>query len=257
EENIQRPDVFLKKVVVARSDLLSGTKITSQNIKVVEWPEEIIPKGYFSNIEDLSDRVVKADVLEDEAILDQKLAVEGSLAGFSSIIPIGMRSLTVTVNDAKGVNKFISPKTRVDVITIITPTMTKEDAKAKILIENVEVLAVDQTFQMNDDEPTNIQTVTLLLTPEDTEKLALANNEGKLQLSLRNAVDSTFVGTPGIRFNNLIEMEEAPRRRVYRAVKSTAVETKKEEPSSRVVEIIRSNERQEVSFEDEEQKKKN
>jgi pilus assembly protein CpaB len=186
-----------------------------------------------------------------EAIIESKLAPKGSEGGFSSIIPDGMRALTVSVNNSSGVGGFILPNTRVDVLVTVSSPVEKEESSTRIILEDIKVLAVDQTFERKEDDPVIVQTVTLLVTPEDAEKLVLASTEGKLQLSLRNNADRSMMTTSGVKLRQLgVNQSQSgggagPARRVQPA---------EAPPSQKVIEVIRSSERAEVTFENGERK---
>lgn len=241
-------------VVVAKTDLPMGSEIRQADLAVVEWPQKCIPKGVFADPSSVVGRVIKTDICAGEAFFESKLAPNGSMGGFSSIIPIGMRALTVSVNSYSGVGGFILPNTHVDVLVTVPSYTKKEESRTKIILEDIKVLAVDQTFERKGDDPVTVQTVTLLVTPEQAEKLVLASTEGKLQLSLRNTADRSVKSTSGTRLKELIRKQN--RVITSRTVKPSAprvahINTAKEKS---VVEIINSDQRIEMVFEDGEMK---
>jgi pilus assembly protein CpaB len=232
-------------VVQAKVHLPMGTKIEAGNLRQVPWPKTLLPDGYFSEIPELVGRVIKTEAFPGDVIIESKLAPVGSEGGFSSIIPPGMRALTVEVNTYVGVGGFILPNTRVDVLVTVPSYQDKEEASTRIILENIKVLAVDQTFQRKGDEPVTVQTVTLLVTPEQAEKLVLASTEGKLQLSLRNDSDDAKSTTSGVQLKELVKKSApAPRRTSTRRTTQPPTKNKK------VVEVIQSGERENVTFED-------
>ncbi|MBD3385129.1 Flp pilus assembly protein CpaB [candidate division KSB1 bacterium] len=247
KQQAEENTVEMMEITVARMDLPIGRVIGENEIKMVEWPKDNLPLGAFYNQADIMNRVLKSEIFEGEPILESKLAPVGSLGGLSSLIPPGMRALTVQVNDYSGVGGFILPNTRVDVLITVS-TRDREDARAKVILENIKVLATDQTFIRKGDDPKLMQTVTLLVTPEEAEKLALANEEGNLQLSLRNNADSEIKDTHGARLKELITRPRRYRSYTPPRTKSTTVV---EKPRERTVEVIRSNERSKVIFEEE------
>lgn len=248
EDPNREPEIVKRSVVVASRDLLAGTSLSIGDMVVREWPVDIIPEGSFEAADEIKDRVVKIAVTPGEAILASKLTPQGSGGGVAGLIPEGMRALTVAVNVVSGVGGFILPGTRVDVLVTVAPTTKKTENLTKTILQNVEVLAVDQTYKSNSDEPITVKSVTLLVTPEDAEKLALASNEGKLQLSLRSGVDSELASTKGVKMDQLIyQPKPKPTYRPKPAPKPKVVEAV---DNSKVVEIIRANVRSEVEFED-------
>lgn len=256
------PVISTKTVVVASQDLSIGAALKEDNLKMAEWPQDILPAGSYSTIEELIDRVIKTELRADEPILDYKLAPVGSASGFSAIIPPGMRAVTVAVNVVIGVSGFILPNTRVDILATMSPSVKKEDTSTKTILENVKVLAVDQTFEQEDDDPITVQSVTLLVTPEEAEKLALATDAGKLQLTLRNGADNSMAATSGIKLKELLGQEQAPKpKKVVRQAQPRRVKVEKAplpdpEPVAKEVEVIRSNKRETITFEEESDKSK-
>jgi pilus assembly protein CpaB len=242
--------VATRKVVVASRDLKMGKKIEASDLKTGDWPAAIVPLGSFSNASDLVGRVLKTDSQAGEPIVEGKLAPKGSEGGFSSIIPAGMRALTVSVNNSSGVSGFILPNTRVDVLVTVSSPVQREESTTKIILEDIRVLAVDQTFERKEDDPVIVQTVTLLVTPEDAEKLVLASTEGKLQLSLRNTTDHSVKATAGVRLRELVVKQAAPYPpKAGKAAEPSRATYPAPAQNKTVVEVIRSSERAEVSFE--------
>ncbi|MBN2089298.1 Flp pilus assembly protein CpaB [candidate division KSB1 bacterium] len=258
EENLQKPEIVLKEIVVASANLTIGTSLEIQHLKMMNWPEEIVPVGSYTKADELLNRVNKVEIAEGEPVLESKLAPEGSIGGLSSLIPLGKRAITISVNVVSGVGGFILPHTRVDVIATIIASSEKKDATAKLILENVEVLAIDQTFERNNDKPVTVQSVTLLVLPDEAEKLALAGNEGKLQLILRNSSDNNLCETNGSQLTELVAKKNVyipvNRPRIAKAKEPEPI--KKEEPQTTTVEVIRSNVRSEVSFDSDGQKVK-
>jgi pilus assembly protein CpaB len=150
---------------------------------------ESFPKGAFSKVEEVLDRPVVSNILLDEPLLEGRLAVKGSGLGLAPTIPVGMRAVTVRVNDVAGAAGFVLPGLRVDVLVTGRPpsgdsTMTETE------LQNVLVLSAGQAMQSDArGTPVSVSTVTLLVTPGDAETLTLANGEGRLQLILRNSSD--------------------------------------------------------------------
>ncbi len=242
-----RPAV--RRVVVAAVLLPSGKKIEPTDLKSGDWPSAIVPEGSLSDPAAAVGRVVKIESQAGEPILESKLAPAGSEGGFQSIIPDGMRALTVSVNNSSGVGGFILPNARVDVLVTVSSPARKEESTTRIILEDIRVLAVDQTYERKEDDPVLVQTVTLLVTPADAEKLVLASTEGKLQLSLRNTSDRSVRATPGVQLKQLI-IHSAPAGSGATAPGNRSVSA----GDRRVVEVIRSAERAEVTFQNNEGK---
>jgi len=242
--------VLTKPVVIATQDISIGVKINHTMIQKKEWPIDLIPGGSFSDSVKAIGRVVKTDLVAGEPILTSKLAPDGSIGGVSSLIPPGMRAITVAVNIVSGVAGFILPNTRVDVLTTINPSRSSQ-ATTKIILQNVLVLAVDQTYRKNSDDPVTVKSITLLVTPEEAETLTLASTEGRLHLVLRNESDNQEENTRGVGVRQLLTGRRNNWRYTPQRTTPITAADEQEKTTARVVEIIRSNERSEVKFEEE------
>ena len=249
----EKPAVIVAPVVVAAINIPTGITIEPGLLKVMEWPVDIIPPGSFIDSNQVVNRVTKTEIYANEAVIENKLAPKGSAGGVTSLIPPGMRAITVAVNIVSGVAGFILPNTRVDVLTTIS---NSNQPKTKIILQNVLVLAVDQTYRKNDDDPVTVKSVTVLVTPEEAEKLTLATTEGKLHLVLRNSSDEDKEVTYGVDIRRLFSNRSPNRTYVPRANPTPVVtENENKKSNSRVIEIIRSNERSEIEFKEENENK--
>jgi len=190
------------KVVVASSDIELGSKLNLQMLTTVDWPSGSVPKGAFTELKDLQDRVVRISVQRGEAVLSSKLAPIGTQGGLSAVISEGKRAMTVRVNDVVGVAGFALPGNYVDVMV---NALQERDGRfeenrqiSKTVLEHVLVLAVAQESSRDDTKPKVVNAVTLELSIDDAEKLDLARNVGTLSLVLRNQIDKEPVITTGI-----------------------------------------------------------
>lgn len=203
----------LNRVAVAKVAIPVGTKIISEQIMVVQFPKESTPDGAFDSPEKLAGRVAVTNIAAREPITESRLAPEGTAAGLSAVIPEGYRAMTVKVDDVVGLSGFIMPGTLVDVVVVIDPEekagMT--DPISKIVLQNIKVLASGQNIDKPEDqrEANSVKAVTLQVTPEQAEKLALAATEGKLQLVMRNSIDQGDEPTKGINKRTLLSGEQA------------------------------------------------
>lgn len=202
KETVKMRDVLLTQdVVVASTDIPWGTRLTDEQLKVTSWPMDGVPYGAFSKTKHLIGRAAKTELVKGEPILEPKLAPEGFKGGMTGIIPDGKRAITISVNEVAGVAGFVLPGSRVDVILTIDFKVEGEKnsrSVSKILLENMLVLAVDQKMKQDENNPVIVNAVTLLAGPEEAEKLALANNKGKLQLAMRNGMDNMPSAASGI-----------------------------------------------------------
>jgi pilus assembly protein CpaB len=203
----------LNKVAVAKVPIAIGSKIIPEQIMVVQFPKESTPDGAFDSPEKLAGRVAVVNIGAREPITEARLAAEGTAAGLSAVIPEGYRAMTVKVDDAAGISGFIMPGSLVDIVVTIDPEKGSghQDPVSKIVLQNIKVLANGQNIDKpeNEREANSVKAVTLQVTPEQAEKLALAATEGKLQLVMRNQVDQGDEQTPGVNKRNLLGGETA------------------------------------------------
>ena len=202
----------LNNVAVAKVAIPIGSKIVAEQIMVVQFPKESTPDGAFDSPEKLAGRVAVVNIAAREPITELRLAAEGTAAGLAAIIPEGYRAMTVKVDDAAGISGFIQPGTLVDVVVTIDPEgIARQDPISKIVLQNIKVLASGQNIDKPKDEreATSVKAVTLQVTPEQAEKLALASSEGKLQLVMRSQIDQGDEQTKGVNKRNLLNGDQA------------------------------------------------
>jgi pilus assembly protein CpaB len=228
-------------VVVAAVELPIGAKLGITQMKTMAIPKENFPQGAHSDPKLLVGRVVIRPLSPGDQITEPKLMPkEGTQqAGVMSyIVPQGHRAVTVGVNEVAGVAGFIAPNNRVDVVlTTAIPNNTKGETITKIVLQNVPVLATGQITEQKDGKPVVVPTVTMDLTPDDSEKLVHASHKGSLQLLLRNVIDTAPYDTRGTTINKVLagsetppvlvqtQVEAKPKRAVRVARKATAAPT--------------------------------
>ncbi|MGH9744861.1 MAG: Flp pilus assembly protein CpaB [Candidatus Acidiferrales bacterium] len=193
-----KPVVTMQRIVVASEPLKLGTRLDSSNVKTIPWPQGQPVAGMFTRVEDVANRAVITSVAENEPILDSKLASLQSGAGLAATIPEGMRAMSVAVNDVVGVAGFVTPGTMVDVL--VTGALSGSGGNVtRTILENVRVLAAGQKVEQDrEGKPQTVPVITLLVTPDDAAKLAMASTEGKIQLSLRNTIDTKSTNPPAV-----------------------------------------------------------
>ena len=203
----------LNKVAVAKVAIPIGTKIIPEQIMLVQFPAESMPDGTFDNVDKLTGRVAVVNIGAREPITDSRLAPEGTAAGLSAVIPEGYRAMTVKVDDVVGISGFIMPGTLVDVVVVITPEEPTNGRGpiSKIVLQNIKVLANGQNIDKpeNERDANSVKAVTLQVTPEEAEKLALASSEGRLQLVMRNSIDQGDEETKGVNKQTLLGGDRA------------------------------------------------
>jgi pilus assembly protein CpaB len=203
----------LNRVAVAKVSIPLGTKIIAEQLMVVQFPAESTPDGAFDSVEKLAGRVAVMNIAPREPVTEARLAPEGTAGGLSAVIPEGYRAMTVKVDDVVGISGFVMPGTLVDVVVVIDPAEKAgmQDPISKIVLQNIKVLANGQNIDKPADqrEASSVKAVTLLVTPEQAEKLALASSEGKLQLVMRNSIDQGDEQTQGINKRALLGGDRA------------------------------------------------
>jgi pilus assembly protein CpaB len=208
--NVQAYTRDLGNVVVAKTAISLGEKITPDQLTLAPMPNGSTPDGAFRKIDEVAGRVAITPIGVREPVTGLKLAPEGVGGGLSAVIPEGYRAMTVKVDDVVGVSGFVMPGSYVDVVAVIVPP-TVQNAQSqgpisKIVLQHIKVLASGPKLDSpeNQREPTNAKAVTLQVTPEQAEKLVLAANEGKLQLVMRNYSDSEDSQTKGANKHSLL-----------------------------------------------------
>ena len=216
-------------VMVAAMDLAWGTKITPEMIKTLPYLKESLPDGYFSTPDKLKDRILVANLKTGEPIVEHRLAPVGiKSGGVSAVLPAGKRAVAVKGDKVIGISGFINPGNRVDVLVTMKDPVNKKD-KTKLALENIPVLATGTQIEQNSKgEPAPVDVYTLEVTPDESEKLALAATMGKLQFALRNITDEEKVRTRGATINQTLN-SLSPR---------AAKKKSQHRPTSATVEVI-------------------
>jgi pilus assembly protein CpaB len=179
-------------VVVAAVDLDPGARLEEKDLRLVRTPTSDLPDGYFRNASEVVGRGVIVPIFKNDLVLDRKLASQKAGSGLPSMIPAGMRAVSVKVNDVVNVAGFAVPGTRVDVLVTGNPDKSNDPGAVTTttVLENVQVLTAGNKLQQSSDGGAqNFPVITLLVSPQDAQKLTLATMEGRIQLALRNPLD--------------------------------------------------------------------
>jgi len=177
-------------VVIAANDVPVGAKVEDRDVKVVRFPAADLPPNCFHLKSSVIGRGAVLPIAKGEFFLPNKLAGENAGSGMPSLIPPGMRAMSVRVNEVIGVAGFVVPGTRVDVLLTGNPSGASTQQTTTVL-ENVAVIATGQKLEKNTaGEPQLTPVITLLVSPDDAQKLTLAMAQGKIQLALRNPLDT-------------------------------------------------------------------
>ena len=200
-----KPQQGTTQILVATKDLQIGSLIHDTDLTVADWVGTL-PKGAVVSKDAALGRGVLSQIYQGEPILDTRLAAMGSGGGLAATIKPGMRACAVRVDDVVGVAGFVLPGMHVDVLMSgNAPGSNSNDGpKVKTLLQNIEVLSAGADIQKdNEGKPVSVQVVNLLVTPEQAEVLSLASNSTKIQLVLRNPLDSDTAKTTGTAMANL------------------------------------------------------
>jgi pilus assembly protein CpaB len=204
-------------VVVAADDIGRGTLITPDLVTIRQFPKDLVPLGAMNRVEDVLDRVAFHPLVKDETLLETMLSAKNAKGGLAGIVPKGMRAFTIlTPQVASSVGGFILPGNKVDVLFTMSSNNANDitgGAVTTTLLQNVEILAVDQRLDApseNKVDPKGLQSVTLLVTPDQAAKLELGQNKGSLHLTLRNPEDSDAAKTQPATLSGLQFYQEKP-----------------------------------------------
>ena len=192
-------------VVVAARDMDVGTTLASTDVKVVEWPGTSAPAGFASSPAEVVGLGVLVPITMNEPILPTKLASNEAGQGLMMMIPDSMRAMTVSVNDVSAVSGWIKPGSRVDLMVTLDGVLGEVEPVSQVVLQNVTVLGNDRSIsQQENGTAVAIAFVTLLLTPQNAEKVAQATTQGQIHFTLRNSLDMDTIQTPGMRTSGLL-----------------------------------------------------
>jgi len=217
----QRSEVPMRAVVTASRDMSEGEKLDRLSLSLAQWPAGTAPESAFASIDSAVGRVVRVPVFKGEPIVPGRLAPAGTGPGLEVKIEPGKRAMALKINDVAGLSGLIQPNSRVDVLVTL-PANQQQNTKeqAKLFMNNMRVLSVGTQVERGDDgKPIQATTATLEVTPEQAEQLAVAVNQGTIQLVLRGYGDPDSVTTPGATSTDVLAQlrsrpalkEEAPK----------------------------------------------
>jgi len=239
-------------VIVAANDIQVGAKLQDGDIRMVKVPASVVPPNSFRSRSQIIGRGVILPIQRGEFILPSKLAAENAGSGLPSLIPPGMRAVSVRVNEVVAVAGFVIPGTRVDVLLTGNP-MGANEPQTTTVLENVAVIAAGQRLERNAaGEPQSTPVITLLVSPDDAQKLTLASSQGHIQLSLRNPVDTKKVDIASMKATGLYKNVTpvalpAPHPKPAKTGKALPAPAP---PDAYKVEVIRGNKVDETKFPD-------
>jgi pilus assembly protein CpaB len=177
------------KIVAAARPLEAGKALTTEDLMLANWPANVPLSGAASKPESFVGRIVLYPVAAQEPIREQLLAAPGAAVGLTAKIPDGMRAVAIQTNEVNNVSGFLFPGCHVDALVTFRPASGKDSVTMTVL-QNVEVLSTGEKLQPDPaGKPQNVKEVTVLLPPDDAQKLVLASNQGTVQFVLRNGSD--------------------------------------------------------------------
>ncbi len=237
--NVAQPKTT--QIVVAALDIPLATTLKPEMMVHIDWPTHALPQGAFTDASALDSRVASREILKGEPLLESRLAAAGTGLGMAAVIPKNMRAMTVQVNEVIGVSGFIHPGDLVDVVVTMQKPLNgrgmtgDQEFRAKIVLQEVKVLAIGQDMVTQNAKPVKVPVVTLLVTPDESERLALSSTQGKVQLTLRSQADDARVATTGVSPPELLSNGPVPEPRPS----VTRVVVRQTAPKGEVVEILR------------------
>jgi pilus assembly protein CpaB len=240
--------VATTSVIAAAQDIKLGTVLTPANLATIQISGPL-PKGALTNASSALGRGVISDLYQGEPILDSRLAAVGSGGGLAATIPQGMRACAVKVDEVVGVAGFVTPGMRVDVLISGIPpgqqnVNSTEGTVARTILQNIQVLSAGTDIQKDaEGKPQQVQVVNLLVTPEQAETLSLASNQVKIQLVLRNPLDTKISPVAGTATGNLFGDQNV------KPVQHTAVRrARPAAPQTFTIEVLNGSKRSEEKF---------
>jgi pilus assembly protein CpaB len=236
------------QVVVSSKPLPLGTRLQAGDLRLVTWPAAQPVQGMFTRVEDCVNRAVITSMVENEPLLEGKLAPRDGGAGLSATIPDGMRAVSVSVNDVIGVAGFVVPGTMVDVLVT---GGTNFGNVTRTILENIRVMAAGQKVEQDrEGKPQTVPVITLLVTPQDANALTMASTQGRIQLALRNTLDSKKVDPPPVLQAFLFGGMPTPPPQVVKAAHTVAAPKPAAPPPPEMfnVEVIRGDKKEESKF---------
>jgi len=190
-------------VVVANTTIPIGSRLEAGQVRMARWPADVQPDGALRATDAAIGNIVRTTIEKNQPVLQAQLIPEG--AGLLSLlIEDGMRAMSVKVDGVTGVSGFITPNSRVDVLVSGSPDGSEDrQQRSKVILQNVRVLAIGKSIEQKDEKPVEVPTVTLLVSPEQAEKLTLATRQEPVSLALRNYRDEELVRTAGVSTSQL------------------------------------------------------
>ncbi len=251
--------VATERIVVASEEIPMGSAVDPAKLKIVEWPKASLPQGSFTATDQVAGRTSIERFVPGDPIVEAKLIPRDGTPGVMTYkIPEGHRAMTVAVDQVAGVAGFLAPGNMVDVVLTVAPTGAQQPI-SKIIpsLQNIPVLAIGQIVEQKEGTPVVVPTVTMDVTPQQAEDLAISSTQGRLQLVLRRAGDKEVAKTGGATITKVMTgiqtTAAAPVKVATKAPKKVPtdvkpVEVKQPAPPPTIVEVIKGTSRTTVQF---------
>ena len=186
------------ELVVAAQEIPIGARIEAAHVRTTRWPLDAQPEGALKKPEEAVGQIARMTIEKNRPVVGTQLVAQG-VGLLPMLITEGMRAMSVKVDSVTGVSGFITPNSRVDVLVAGKPEGRSDDEeRSKLILQNVRVLATGKSIEQQDEKPVEVPTVTLLVSPEEAEKLTLATRQEPVRLALRNFRDEEVVRTSGM-----------------------------------------------------------
>jgi len=206
-----------KSILVAMADIGLRGELNAQNVRLEDWPVELVPEGAIASLDDVNDRRSRTLIVKGEPILEAKLLSKDAGRSVSGLIPKGYRSVSVRVDSVSGSSSLILPDDRVDVLVHIkaNPSQNINQTVTRTILQDIRVFAVNdqvgQSEEVGEEQSIAAKTVSLLLKPDETELVALAAEIGKLRLVLRSPEDDVAADSNGADIAELLDIDSEAR----------------------------------------------
>ena len=209
--NARRASRATTQIIASSGELPSGITLAAKDVTLIDWPADVPLGGSFNKVDDVIGHPLLYALGPREPILKRNLGVEGAGIGLAGRIPPGMRATAVRSNEIVGVAGFLYPGSHVDVLVTYTPPGSNNVPVTQTVLQDVEVLTAGQTSEPDPQgKPQSVSVVTLLVNPEDSQKLQLASMQGNIQFVLRSGVDQKNVTLKPTRLDQLVAAEKPP-----------------------------------------------
>ncbi len=209
--NARRASRATTQIIASSGELPSGITLAAKDVTLIDWPADVPLGGSFNKVDDVIGHPLLYALGPREPILKRNLGVEGAGIGLAGRIPPGMRATAVRSNEIVGVVSFLYPGSHVDVLVTYTPPGSNNVPVTQTVLQDVEVLTAGQTSEPDPQgKPQSVSVVTLLVNPEDSQKLQLASMQGNIQFVLRSGVDQKNVTLKPTRLDQLVASEKPP-----------------------------------------------